>query len=568
MSKKKKAAKPQHAIVVLGMHRSGTSALAGVLARLGCDLPAAIMPANAFNPKGFYESLKVYNMNDAILASGGSRWDDWQAFNPDWIKSPKLDEFLDRGAEVLSEEYGKSRLFVLKDPRICRLMPFWKRLFQQQGIQPVYVLTHRNPLEVAGSLQEREGWPLAAGLLLWLRHVLDAEAESRGTVRCFTSYDRVLAGWAGVVSKIQSRVQLHFPRFSSSVGAEIDGFLSNDLRHRVTSTEALADSPLISKWVRSAFETLERWADHGELEADYALLDQIREEFEVSAPMFGDLINAMQARITQGDAELQAQKTAAESRGAELAALSAQLDQTVEQVTTLRIDLGAQQEEAAALRQVAEKKQQETAQLSARLEESNCSLHERAQQLQELQETLESVEQERWQIRSTLEQRSQEAEDMGRANTENAAQVKVLQAQLEAQRAEQKGIKAERDQSRKSVRLMRLKLQEEFDVKLKDVLTSQRRHADARSAELDAQLQKLTAALAEARALEQHRNEERQHLIADRDRSVSEREEQAEVIGHLHHRIGELEQMAEAYANSTSWKITGPLRRLVTMLRR
>lgn len=553
MSKKKNAIKSRHAIVVLGMHRSGTSALAGILARLGCDLPVATMPANEFNPKGFYESLKVYNMNDAILTSGGSRWDDWQAFNPDWIKSPKGDEFLDRGAEVLSEEYGKSRLFVLKDPRICRLMPFWTQLFQGQNIQPVYVLTHRNPLEVSRSLEEREGWSLAAGLLLWLRHVLEAEAGSRGAVRCFTSYDRLLAGWAGVMTKIQNSTGIHFPRFSGSVVDDVDDFLSSDLRHSVEGAEAVVDNPMISRWVGGTFDILERWADQGELEEDYALLDQIRAEFEISAPVFGRLISAMQAQITRGEAALEEMKATAESRDAELTALG----------------------------QLAENKQQEIAQLVTRLEKSDRflqesaqqlkerdqRLQESAQQLQKSQQTLQEVEQDRWQIRSTLEQRSQEAEDMGRASRANAAQVKTLQAQLEALRVEQATMAADLDQSRKSARMMRLKVQEEFEVQLKELLTSQRRHADARGAELGQEIQKLTAALTEARQLEQHRSEEVQRLTMDRDRSVSEREAQVETIGHLHHRIGELEHLASAYTNSTSWKITAPLRRIVTLLR-
>lgn len=67
------ASPPRIALIVLGMHRSGTSALAGVLAQMGCDLPQDLMPSTAFNPRGHFESLQVYHLNDAILASGGPR---------------------------------------------------------------------------------------------------------------------------------------------------------------------------------------------------------------------------------------------------------------------------------------------------------------------------------------------------------------------------------------------------------------------------------------------------------------------------------------------------------------
>jgi len=59
MTKKRFSPKSRNAVVVLGMHRSGTSALAGVLARLGCDLPQTLMPTNDFNAKGYYESLRL-----------------------------------------------------------------------------------------------------------------------------------------------------------------------------------------------------------------------------------------------------------------------------------------------------------------------------------------------------------------------------------------------------------------------------------------------------------------------------------------------------------------------------
>lgn len=550
MSKKNAATKSRHAVVVLGMHRSGTSALAGMLARLGCDLPEAIMPPNEFNPKGFYESLKAYNLNDAILASGGSSWDDWQTFNPGWYDSPRLEEFLERGAEALQEEYGKSRLFVLKDPRICRLMPFWTRLFTEQKLQPVYVLTHRNPIEVAHSLETREGWPQAAGLLLWLRHVLEAEAGSRGARRSFTSYDRLLDNWGGVAQAISVRTKISFPRFSDSVGVEIGEFLSGNLRHSVEKVEAVSGNPMVSDWVRDTFGIMERWADAGEDEVDYAQLDEIRAAFDKAAPVFSPLFHALRSR---GDRDAVALEKLTAERDAELRHAAEKYDELLS----------------------------ETRQAQAEAENRDAQLEESAERLDALKQQLKETEEERWQIRSTLEQRSQEIEDMARQSAQAEARAETLAAQLERLSTEQAELKSERDnllreqarlvterdQSQNSARVMRSKLEEDFETRLKETLVAQRQLADDRSAGLSRELHDLEAALETSRREAENRAEEMQRLSADRDLGITEREAQAEILHQQQQRIAELEQMTEAYVNSTSWKVTAPLRRIVRTLR-
>ncbi|MDE4175243.1 sulfotransferase family protein [Phaeobacter sp. PT47_59] len=596
MSKKNVARKSRYAVVVLGMHRSGTSALTGTLARLGCDLPNEIMSPNEFNPKGFYESMKAYHLNDAILASGGSSWDDWRGFNPDWYDSPRLEEFLERGAEILQEEYGTSRFFVLKDPRICRLMPFWTQLFAAQKLKPVYVLTHRNPIEVARSLEAREGWPLAAGLLLWLRHVLEAEAGSRGARRCFTSYDRLLDNWSGVAQAISARTKIRFPRFSDSSSAEIGAFLSSNLRHRVEKVEAVSENPVVSDWVRVTFGIMERWAEAGETEADYAQLDEIRAAFDSAAPVFSPLFHALRSH---GDRNAAALETMAAEREVELRNAAekyeklrsetlqaqaemqaeienrgARLEQVEQETGRLRGDLAARQKAFDALQGQKAETERANAQLTAQLEES-------AARLEALERKLKETEEERWQIRSALEQRGQEVEDMARQNAQAEFRAKTLADQLESLSQEQAGLKderdsllseqarlvAERDQSRKSARLMRSKLQEDFETRLKETLVTQRQKADEHSAGLSRDIHDLETALEMSRREAENRAEEMRRLSADRDLGIAEREAQAEILYQQQQRIAELEHLAEAYVNSTSWKITAPLRRIVKTLR-
>nr|RDS96608.1 sulfotransferase family protein [Cereibacter sphaeroides f. sp. denitrificans] len=315
------ASPPRTALIVLGMHRSGTSALAGVLAHMGCDLPQDLMPATASNPRGHFESLKVYHLNDAILASAGSAWNDWGPFNPDWYRSPRLGEFRERAAEVMAQEFGRSSLIVLKDPRICRLLPFWKEVLAEAGIRPLFLCTHRAPDEVAASLARREGWPAGWGQLLWLRHVLEAEAETRQEPRLFVSYEALLSDWRATVARIGEGFGLRFPRTADAVAPAIRDFLADELRHfRSTSVR---DGVLPPDWIRRPDGIFGRWAATGETAEDRAELDGIRAELDRAIPMLGMVARDAAMAVAQGrNREAEAAEQAAQAmREEELALL-------------------------------------------------------------------------------------------------------------------------------------------------------------------------------------------------------------------------------------------------------
>jgi len=143
-------------LLIAGMHRSGTSALARTCALLGAALPAHVIPGRPNdNEAGFWEARAVVDLNQAILESAGSTWDDWAAIHPDWFRSAAAEQHLDDAQEVLNSEFGSARQFVLKDPRICRLLPFWKRALSEFGAEPLVVSILRNPIDVTASLLRR-----------------------------------------------------------------------------------------------------------------------------------------------------------------------------------------------------------------------------------------------------------------------------------------------------------------------------------------------------------------------------------------------------------------------------
>ena len=168
------------AILVLGMHRSGTSALTGILDRLGCKGPKNLFPPSDGNPRGYFEGNKIAALNDEILSTLGIDWRSWSSIDPDWHLSPRFLEYRDRIIETIRSEFGQASLIYIKDPRLCRLLPLWREALVETGFDVNVVLTHRNPVDVARSLEKRERAPIAPGTgpLIWLRHVLDAEPSA------------------------------------------------------------------------------------------------------------------------------------------------------------------------------------------------------------------------------------------------------------------------------------------------------------------------------------------------------------------------------------------------------
>ena len=287
-----KASKPQRiGILVLGMHRAGTSCVTRLLSLLGADLPATLIGASQHNQSGYWESRAVREFNDRLLTSAGSHWSDWRAIGAGWLGSVKATEFKDEAEDLLQAEIGTSRFFVLKDPRICRLAPFWFDVLENAGVTPYAVCVLRNPLEVAASLGARNGFVPEFSHLLWLRHMLDAEALSRGRPRAFVSYDRLLRGWGRVVNRAGEALGLSWPRGPEHIAEEVAGFLSDEKRHHHHSTEDVVENPLLPVWLRDTFRILDTWSAEGENAADYPVLDAIRAEMGATGLAFAPLIS-------------------------------------------------------------------------------------------------------------------------------------------------------------------------------------------------------------------------------------------------------------------------------------
>ncbi len=296
------------AIFVLGMHRSGTSALAGMLGALGVAMPQMLMASHPTNPKGFFESYAIMDASEHMLAAAGSSWDDWRAVDFSRIAGV----YEEPVADVLHNEFGEASPICIKDPRHCRLAPIWFSVAQHIGYRIAVLLPFRHPLEVAYSLHLRDGLPISQALLIWLRHAVDAEYHSRHFPRSFVYLPELLDDWQATVERIGAELQLAWPTAPLDAAPAVAEFLDRDLKNHTVSEEVIGEDPLLNGWVRLTFEAYKTLASNPSDPDAMAVLGGVRNDLDQAGVLFGVAFDDMRRKVRE-DFEIEHQATIAES---------------------------------------------------------------------------------------------------------------------------------------------------------------------------------------------------------------------------------------------------------------
>ena len=226
-------------LLVLGMHRSGTSALARMLSLLGCHTGTAdeVLEPNEFNPEGYWERRDVVEADDWLLRATGASWDRPLMFEPAGLPDDVRETFRTRAAAIVGEMDARRPWFI-KDPRLCLLLPEWLPLLAG----PVCIHIHRHPLEVAASLQRRDDLPIPVGLALWELHVRRSLEASTGLPRLFVSHRELMKDPVAVAGRLLAGLEeAGVTRLTAAPADVVRAAISPDLhRHRVGVDESRA----------------------------------------------------------------------------------------------------------------------------------------------------------------------------------------------------------------------------------------------------------------------------------------------------------------------------------------
>lgn len=221
-------------VCVLGMHRSGTSLVARCLNLLGLSLGKKenlMPPKGGNNPAGFWEHLGFVGINDAILERLGGSWKSPPHLPPEWESSPELTDLYRRARELIKEEFAGSLSWAFKDPRTCLTLPFWRQIVPDMH----YVLCMRNPVDVAASLDVRDGLPEEKSLTLWAEYTAAAMLNTSGQSRLVIFFEDYFKDREREVERLATFLGKAMPDRGSQRHRQIEDYVRKELRHHESS---------------------------------------------------------------------------------------------------------------------------------------------------------------------------------------------------------------------------------------------------------------------------------------------------------------------------------------------
>ena len=236
-SRRMNASFPKRMSIVLGMHRSGTSALTGLLGNLGISGPNDALGATENNLLGYWESKSLVTSSDCFLSEQNSHWSQLFYFSSCWWKSSEALTWISSYWDQMQNVFDVGDHFVLKDPRLCILLEGMIPLLQESLLQINFLLILRQPVEVVVSLCRAENISTFDALNLWIGSVLRSEFLSRYYQRKFFTYPQLLQAPQSVLDNFSD---LSGNNFKESQLADAKSFIMPSLYR--TKSDSVRDS--------------------------------------------------------------------------------------------------------------------------------------------------------------------------------------------------------------------------------------------------------------------------------------------------------------------------------------
>lgn len=213
----------RQAILVLGIARSGTSALSGALAAMGVAFGSGLKPPDRQNPKGNFEHFELSRLNQQALALFGLDWSSAAPLPGAWLARAAVRPIRDKVAEILQRDFGAAALFGIKDPRLVAVWPLYREALAARGCEVTFVTIERAAGEVARSIRA-SGYlhgPDAPGRLAALHRFymdeLDRLVACHGALR--VRHDALMRDPAGTLRDLAGRLPFDKAGVAADVAA-------------------------------------------------------------------------------------------------------------------------------------------------------------------------------------------------------------------------------------------------------------------------------------------------------------------------------------------------------------
>lgn len=295
-----------NAILVVGMHRTGTSLTMAALEALDVDIGQHLLPPGPDNETGYWEDEAILDLNDRLMAALGKTWASVAPIaEADWAQESVV-TLRCEAAALLRQRFAGSQLWGFKNPRCIRLLPFWQQVLRDVGASAKYVVTFRNPESVAASLAFRNHFARGKSYFLWLGHYVPYLDRLLREQCLFVDYDRLMDEPREAVARMADFVRGTADQSGKDLGKRVEAFLDSTLQQRLrhTRSDAVALDTDAPRVLKDVFRFLGELAEGGDaakalpqvasLQKDYqayALLLQQVDESQASADRLQKIIN-------------------------------------------------------------------------------------------------------------------------------------------------------------------------------------------------------------------------------------------------------------------------------------
>lgn len=294
-----------HLVVVLGMHRSGTSALTRALTVLGVELGETLLPANPeINAKGFWEDTEIVAFNDRLLAALGLNWSSCVPIERSCLSESEWKQWTLEAIGLLRERLALYPLFGFKDPRTTKLAFFWREVMDQLNIKVSYLLALRHPMSVARSLQKRDAFALTQGYMLWYDYQLSGLEAMQEQAFLTVDYDQLMEQPLQELHRVADFLNIEFDPQSPAYKEYVETFLDTDLRHTCFEPQDLTLDPEAPVVIQPLYEALLRLSRAEPLTAQQQqFMQQAWVEHQQNRPLLASWDQAL-ACVQQQQAQL------------------------------------------------------------------------------------------------------------------------------------------------------------------------------------------------------------------------------------------------------------------------